>query len=139
MLIDSTHETFEEVINEMVQDFIDSGHMYKENKEKVKRALNSQHRHVAASLTRKKSAISFQFSSSRRQSTFNDLLYGSDNASSHFSRKNSSTIQINDINKAVKSDNKLFSISDVNLVDKGVLVNAQLNHFTCIYETIFIF
>lgn len=113
--MDSDKTSYAGVIDEMCQDFINSGHMYKETKEKLKQTLLSQHAHVIrpSGLSRKKSSISLAFSSNRRQSTFNDLLANS-------SRKNSSAVQINEMtSNRVISENKLMSISDADL-ENGV-------------------
>lgn len=114
VILNSTDDSLEEVIDEMVQDFIDSGHMYKENREKIKNTMLTSHSHYVSNsaMTRKKSSISLAFTGNRRQSTFNDLL-----SSGSSSRKNSSSI--NELSNRVKSENKLLSISDINL-ENGV-------------------
>lgn len=112
--MDSDETSYAGVIDEMCQDFINSGHMYKETKEKLKQTLLSQHTRVIrpSGLSRKKSSISLAFTSNRRQSTFNDLLASS--------RKNSSAVQINEMTSSrVISENKLMSISDADL-ENGV-------------------
>lgn len=117
VLLDCDNPSFEAVFDEMVQDFIDSGHMNKENKERLKRTLLSQHSHHISfsALVRKKSSISLAFSGSRRQSTFNDLLSNS-NTSDVVHKKNCySAVHINEMGMRVKSENKLLSISDANL------------------------
>ena len=114
VILNSNDDSLDNVIDEMIQDFIDSGHMYKENREKFKQTMLTQHSHYmsTSAMTRKKSSISLAFTGNRRQSTFNDLL-----SSGNSSRKNSSSI--NELSNRVKSENKLLSISDINL-ENGV-------------------
>ena len=45
VLLNSDHDSFTGIVDEMIQDFIDSGHMNKENKYLVKRTLLSNHKH----------------------------------------------------------------------------------------------
>ena len=109
----------------MIQDFIDSGHMNKENKYLVKRTLLSNHKHDSANtggFMRKKSTISDFFPGSRRPSSFNsEQAYQSENNSSSVSRKNSSA-QFSDTNsqreRKANMDSKL-STSEVHL-ERGV-------------------
>ncbi|CAF0718290.1 unnamed protein product [Brachionus calyciflorus] len=137
VLLKCDQESLIDIVEEMVQNFIDSGHMNKENRDLVKRVLLSNHRHnsvyntnsITGGLTRKKSTISefLQYPlSSRRQSTFtadNINNFNSENTSVNNSRKNSS-IQYSDlyINKHRNSTtttsspgNKKLSISEYNL------------------------
>ena len=106
----------------MVQDFIDSGHMNKENKDQIKKTLLCQHRHNQAAsggMSRKKSTISdfFPIGNSRRQSAFNsDLIFHSENTSSSASRKNSS-IQYSDM--AIHKSKNEKCMSEANL-ENGV-------------------
>lgn len=110
-------DSIADIIEDMVLDFIDSGHMNKENKELVKRTLLSHHRHNSiynsSGLIRKKSTISEFFPlGSRRQSTFTNA-FNSENTSTSNSRKNSS-VQWSDLN-INKAKNKKMSISEINL------------------------
>ena len=111
--MDSDETSYEAVIDEMVEDFINSGHMYKESKEKVKQTLLlGQHTRVIRphSMSRKKSSISLAFST-RRQSTYADLL-----SSGKVARKNSSAVQINELAASRQiNDHKLLSVSDADL------------------------
>lgn len=101
VLLNSDHESFIDVVDEMVRDFIDSGHMMKENREQVKRTLLTQHKHNqtfnGGALSRKKSTISDFFPYGRRQSTFTSIDPNSGQGSSNASRKNSS-VQFSDYN-----------------------------------------
>ena len=97
VLLDAEHATFGDTLDEMIRDFINSGHMYKEQRESVKRALLSKHKRSSGSgsggggggggggegdgnarresLHRKKSVLSdfFVISMDRRRSTFTAL------------------------------------------------------------------
>lgn len=119
VLLNSDHDSFADVVDEVIQDFIDSGHMNKENKTLVRRALLSSHRHDptnSGGFIRKKSTISDFFPGSRRPSSFNsEQVYHSENNSSSASRKNSYA-QFSESSK--RMDAKL-SASEVNL-EKGV-------------------
>ncbi len=107
VLLNNDHESFIDVIDEMVRDFIDSGHMLKENREQIKRTLLTQHRHNQAfnggALNRKKSTISDFFPYGRRQSTFTSIDPNSGQASVNTSRKNSS-VQCSDYNLNKRND-----------------------------------
>lgn len=122
VLLNSDHDSFTGIVDEMIQDFIDSGHMNKENKYLVKRTLLSNHKHDSSNtggFMRKKSTISDFFPGSRRPSSFNsEQAYQSENNSSSVSRKNSSA-QFSDTNsqrekKAANMDSKL-SNSEIHL------------------------
>ncbi len=94
VLLNSDRDSFADVVDDIIQDFIDSGHMNKDNKFLVKRALLSNHRHEmtnSGGFMRKKSTISDFFPGSRRPSSFNsEQVYQSENNSStQASRKNS--------------------------------------------------
>ncbi len=148
VLLNSDHESLVDVIDEMIQDFCDSGHMNKENREQVKRTLLSHHRHNQSSLItggsgsglqRKKSTISDLFNpSSRRPSTFiHQPPHQSNNEQTtsfsqtdnpmmgnHHSRK-----QFSEFNLSSKMENLKFpksstssqnlSVSDANLVQQS--------------------
>lgn len=97
-------ETFPNIVDKIVHDFVDSGHMNKENREMMRRTLMSDHRACnsfgVSGLTRKKSTMSEFFPppiGSRRQSTFtgdvpthySSTNNNSENVSVNTSRKNS--------------------------------------------------
>ncbi len=125
VLLDAEGPCFQDVIDEMIQDFIDSGHMNKENRERLKTTLLSEHAHEASNsaLMRKKSSISLAFSGSRRQSTFNDLS----SAGVHRENKSisSSTAQISEMEGHMPGEKKLFSVSDANLENGAVCVDLS--------------
>jgi hypothetical protein len=121
-LLDSEHESTVDVFDEMIQDFVDSGHMNKENKDQVRETLCSKHKHsqpFQGGLGRKKSTISDFFPiGSRRASAFNsELGSNTDNTSSLTSRKNSS-VHTSELNMNKAKAEKL-SISEINL-ENGV-------------------
>ena len=121
VLLNNDHESFIDVIDEMVRDFIDSGHMLKENREQIKRTLLTQHRHNQAfnsgALNRKKSTISDFFSYGRRQSTFTSIDPNSGQASVNTSRKNSS-VQCSDYNLNKRNDKWT---SEINLENEVII------------------
>ena len=99
----------------MIQDFCDSGHMNKENREHVKRTLLSHHRHNQAftgGLTRKKSTISEFFPqqhtscSSRRQSTFINTNNASNNSTSSATAANPEQINLLRFNSDVSEESQ---------------------------------
>ncbi len=112
VLLNCDHESIIDVIDEMVRDFVDSGHMNKENREQVKRTLLTQHRHNQSfnggALTRKKSTISDFFPYGRRQSTFTTNDPNSGQTSQNASRKNSS-VQCSEYNLSGKRQDKWSS------------------------------
>lgn len=147
VLLNSDHESLVDVIDEMIQDFCDSGHMNKENREQVKRTLLSHHRHnqsslitggSGAGLQRKKSTISDLFNpSSRRPSTFihqpqssnneqaTNLLHTDDSGfGNHHSRKQFSEFNLSSkmeslkISKSASTTSQNLSVSDANLVQQ---------------------
>lgn len=104
MLLNCEQETFPNIVDKIVHDFVDSGHMNKENREMMRRTLMSDHRTCnsfgVSGLTRKKSTMSEFFPppiGSRRQSTFtgdvpthySSTNNNSENVSVNTSRKNS--------------------------------------------------
>lgn len=128
VLLKCDRESFFAIVDDLVEDFIDSGHLNKENRDQVKKVLLSNHSHNSifsstAALTRKKSTISEFLPypiGSRRQSTFTNENHIHSESTS---RKNSS-IQFSDfyINKyrnsttaSGSSTNKKLSISEDNL------------------------
>lgn len=133
----------------MIQDFIDSGHMNKENREMLKKTLLSRHRtsnnnnNNSSSSTannpgsmRKKSTLSEFFPyGSRRQSTFTSAgdhqsqnsqkNMSSENASVMDVSRKSSGIQLNDLAVAFGVGNKnkkMMSRSDANLLNKVICI-----------------
>lgn len=78
VLLNCEQESFPNIVDKIVHDFVDSGHLNKENREMMKRTLMSDHRtsnttFSVSGLTRKKSTMSEFFPppiGSRRQSTF---------------------------------------------------------------------
>ena len=129
VILNSDHESIVDVIDEMIQDFVDSGHMNKENKDQVKKTILSHHRHNQAfsgALSRKKSTMSEFFPGSRRQSTFNsEHACNSEYTSTSTSRKNSS-VQYSDLNlNKNKGENKL-SQSEFDLDAKVNIKNNKL-------------
>ena len=133
VLLKCEHETMPDIIEEMMQDLVDSGHMNKENREQLKSTLLSRRRSTRNKETqqnsgssiggaiRKKSTLSEFFPyGSRRQSTFTTADHASvnsDNASINASRK-SSAVQLSDLNIS-KSKNKKLSMSDANLLNRN--------------------
>jgi hypothetical protein len=72
IILNSLKETFESIIDDVLHDFCMRGHMSRDNKDRMKGILLSQHRSqigVAGVLTGKKIPISELFSSNWRQST----------------------------------------------------------------------
>lgn len=121
VLLKCEQDNFAGIVDDMIHDFIDSGHMNKENRELIKRTLLNNHKRNntfnMSGLTRKKSTISEFFPiGSRRQSTFTAEpgMFNSENASTSTSRKNSS-IQFGEFNI---DKSKKQSISDFNLQNK---------------------
>ncbi len=71
IILNSNKQTFESIIEDITLDFISRGHMNRENKDKLKNILLSQHRSqmgIAGALTGKKVPLSELFSSNWRQS-----------------------------------------------------------------------
>ena len=85
VLLNSDFETSDLLMDEIIQDFIDSGHMNKENKEQIKSILLSPHRHTHT--------IS---NSASRKSNMSDMLN-----STSTSRRTSSNDQ--DLNESRKN------------------------------------
>jgi hypothetical protein len=80
----------EQLMDEIIQDFADSGHMNKENKEQIKRVLLSPHRHchTISSSGSKRSNLSDMFSQSQSSSN-SRRTSANDQDHEHLSRKNS--------------------------------------------------
>lgn len=80
VLLNCEQDSFSNIVDKIVHDFVDSGHLNKENRDIMKRTLMSEHRAASghhlfsvSGLTRKKSTMSEFFPppiGSRRQSTF---------------------------------------------------------------------
>jgi hypothetical protein len=124
VLLKSEQDSFVGIVDEMVQDFINSGHLNKENRELIKRTLLSNHRRnntfSMGGMSRKKSTISEFFPiGSRRQSTFtaDPTAFNSENASMGTSRKNSS-VQFSESSNMEKNKNQKLSMSEFNLQNK---------------------
>ena len=140
VLLNSDHDSVLDVFDEMIQDFCDSGHMNKENREQVKRTLLSHHRHNQAftgGLTRKKSTISEFFpqqhasSSSRRQSTFININ-GHSTSSTANNQEQSGLLRFNsDLseNNTTSRKNSSFLNSDQNLNrNQNRTLKVKTNH-----------
>jgi hypothetical protein len=117
VILNSDSDSIIDVIDEMIRDFVDSGHMTKENKENVKKTLLCNHNHYQATntepLIRKKSTISDFFPyNSRRQSilTANEQYLTADNFSSTCTSRKNSTAFLNELNKG--KNEKAFSYAD---------------------------
>jgi hypothetical protein len=137
VLLKCDHSSLSGIFEEMIRDFVDSGHMNKENKEQLKKTLLSRHRLArttnnygsggggGGSVIRKKSTISEFFPyGSRRQSTFTSGEHGSDNFFSAEASRKSSAVQLSDLNLN-KSKNKKLSMSDANLLNKQPVSASQ--------------
>lgn len=130
VLLKCDRESIFGIVDDLVEDFTDSGHLNKENRELVKRVLLSNHRHnsmftssLTGGLTRKKSTISEFLPyplGNRRQSTFTN----ENNIHSESPSRKNSSIQFSDlyINKHRNSTttsnsptSKKLSISEYNL------------------------
>lgn len=128
VLLKCDRESIFGIVDDLVEDFVGSGHLNKDNRDQVKKVLLSNHRHNSiflsnAAISRKKSTISEFLPypiGSRRQSTFTNENHIHSESTS---RKNSST-QFSDlyINKHRNSNtvsssptNKKLSISEDNL------------------------
>jgi len=116
VLLNAEGPSFQDVMDEMIQDFINSGHMNKENRERLKALLLSEHAHELSNsaLIRKKSSMSLAFNGSRRQSTFTDLMYSSSQRKKNIS---SSTAHISELDEKIINEKKMFSVSDASLED----------------------
>jgi len=118
VILNSDSDSIIDVIDEMIRDFVDSGHMTKENRENVKKTLLCNHNHYQASAAeptiRKKSTISDFFPyNSRRQSilTANEQYLTADNFSSTCTSRKNSTAILNEINKS--KTEKTFSQAEL--------------------------
>ena len=136
VLLNCDQETFPNIVDKIVHDFVDSGHLNKENRDIMKRTLMSEHRTAnsfsVSGLTRKKSTMSEFFPppiGSRRQSTFTgdvpthySSTNNSDNASTSTSRKNSYAQfgGSGGVDSKSSKDKKL-SMSEFNLQNKVLL------------------
>lgn len=134
VLLNCDQESWPNIVDKIVHDFVDSGHMNKENRDLMKRTLMSEHRTTnsfsVTGLTRKKSTMSEFFPppiGSRRQSTFTgdvpthySSTNNSDNASVTTSRKNSYAQFSGDESKKSGSSSreKKLSMSEFNLQNK---------------------
>jgi len=79
VLLNSDFESSDLLMDEIIQDFIDSGHMNKENKEQIKNILLSPHRHThtISNSASRKSMISDMLNSastSRRTSNEQEII-----------------------------------------------------------------
>jgi hypothetical protein len=124
IILNSLKETFESIIDDVLHDLIIRGHLPRDNKERLKSILLSQHRSqigVAGVLTGKKIPIAELFSSNWRQSTRrltttpgNGSFVVDNNdgrkGSSYFTRQMSTSQQ--------KSEEPAVTTSHVNLPEK---------------------
>ena len=87
-MLNADYLSKEQLMDEIIQDFADSGHMNKENKEQIKRVLLSPHRHChsISSSGSKRSNLSDMFSQSQSSSASRRT---SEQDHEHLSRKNS--------------------------------------------------
>ena len=90
-MLNADFSSLEQLMDEIIQDFTDSGHMNKENKEQIKRILLSPHRHCHSitSSGSKRSNLSDLFnksqsSSNSRRSSANDQDNGNLSRKSSF-------------------------------------------------------
>ncbi len=141
VLLKCDHDSLTCIFEEMIQDFIDSGHMNKENKDQLKKSLLSRHRSnrttnnfgSGSGSMRKKSTLSEFFPyGSRRQSTFTAADHASENLSGETSRK-SSAIQLSDLNLN-KAKNKKLSMSDANLLNNKPVQSSGGNQASIVNE-----
>ena len=123
-------------MDEIIQDFIDSGHMNKENRDQIKKVLQSSHRHnhhSLSALSSKKSTMSDLFSAnqsasgSRRTST-----HEPDNSTGNISRKNSfiNFSESSKFRKSVKASNSEIDLenrSHAQSVDNTAKLNIGAN------------
>lgn len=108
IILNSKLTSFEEIVDEVVNDFIDRGYVGRDNKEFLKSIILSQHRSqhsMAGNLTDQKAPLSELYSSNYKHSRLAGSHSYSENLANmiHF-RKNSSSAILNPRLQKIKSD-----------------------------------
>lgn len=113
VLLSSDHESLDFLMDEIIQDFIDSGHMNKENKEQIKRVLLSPHRHNHS-----------MSASGSKKSTMSDLFNA--NQSGNNSRRTSANEPENSTTGNISRKNSFINLSDHKFRKSVKLSNSEI-------------